>query len=133
MFVAKTFKIVWGRLKEYYCTELSCTICTIFSVYTFHLSNFFLENKLKKIIKAELIWDSDTRRMHRIAWEETLYHAWVVKDRTRDTYPFEITLCVTCITNLLSTEVKNSRVISMEISVFGRFFDQKSQMQRVEF
>jgi hypothetical protein len=25
------------------------------------------------------------------------------------------------------------RVISMEISVFGLFFDQKSQMQRVEF
>jgi hypothetical protein len=29
--------------------------------------------------------------------------------------------------------VKNSRVISMKISVFGRFFDQKSQMKRVEF
>ena len=27
----------------------------------------------------------------------------------------------------------DSRVISMEISVFGLFFDQKSQMQRVEF
>ena len=27
------------------------------------------------------------------------------------------------ITNLLSAEVKNSRVISMEISVFGQFFD----------
>ena len=32
-----------------------------------------------------------------------------------------------------SAEVKNSRVISMEISVLGRFFDQKSQIQRVEF
>ena len=29
--------------------------------------------------------------------------------------------------------VKKCRVISMEISVFGQFFDQKSQMQRVEF
>jgi hypothetical protein len=29
--------------------------------------------------------------------------------------------------------VKNSLVISMEISVFGQFFDQKSQMQRLEF
>ena len=27
----------------------------------------------------------------------------------------------------------DSRVISMKISVFGLFFDQKSQMQRVEF
>ena len=42
-------------------------------------------------------------------------------------------VALTSITNRLSTEVIISRVISMEISVFGLFFDQKSQMQGVEF
>ena len=36
-------------------------------------------------------------------------------------------------TNVPSAEVKNSRVITMEISVLGLFFDPKIQMQRVEF
>ena len=37
------------------------------------------------------------------------------------------------ITNRLSAEVKKCIVISVEISVFRPIFDQKSQMQRVEF
>ena len=39
-------------------------------VITIISTQFLCKQQTKKIIKAELIWDSDTLRMHHIAWEE---------------------------------------------------------------
>jgi hypothetical protein len=78
--------------------------------------NYFLNNPLVKICFRHFHQDCFKFGKERLLLKPGMYFFVIVY-----------------ITNRLSTEVKKCLVISMEISVFSRFFDQKSQMQRVEF